>query len=189
MGILDDIDSENSPDIGKDSKRNSNSGRLGFFGVIGLVALTILGSFYVIKKKPEILGLSQNSQVENQKEIEKYVAEVGKLMLLPNETPKLATVSNVDQVKEQSSFYKNAQEGDVVLVFVDAKKAILYRPSEKKIVEVGFVNTSQQDSQNSNIQVVQPSPTITPSLSPSSTTSGVLKTNLRTTTTPTGTQN
>jgi hypothetical protein len=111
-----------------------------------LVLLLIIGGFLsLILYKPEWLGLQRRTteEVQNEDEIKALVEEISKFMLLPDETPILATVSDLTQVQNQE-FFKNAQNEDKVLIFQNAKKAILYRPSEKKIIEVGFVS---QDSE------------------------------------------
>jgi hypothetical protein len=66
--------------------------------------------------------------------------EVGKQVGLPTgETPTIATVTDTAPLKGQE-FFKDAEVGDKVLIFSKSKKAILYRPSTKKIIVVGPVN-------------------------------------------------
>jgi preprotein translocase subunit SecG len=91
-------------------------------------------------------------------EVEKITKEVKKIMLLPDETPILATVTDLEKVKNQNFFAKAAM-GDKVLIFMNAKKAILYRPSDKLIIEVGVVN-DQTGGQvaGDNISVDGPTP-------------------------------
>lgn len=112
---------------------------IAFLLIVGAaVAVTALA----IKQRPEVLGLTTGSQVV-QAEIDKLLDEVGGLIALPkDERPTVATVSDADKVREQP-FFKNAQNGDKVIIYTNAKKAILYRPSEKQIVEVGAVNIQQ----------------------------------------------
>ncbi len=40
-------------------------------------------------------------------------------------------------------FFANAQVGDKVLIYYKAKKAILYNPTDNKIVEVGPISDPQ----------------------------------------------
>jgi hypothetical protein len=68
--------------------------------------------------------------------------EVGKIIELPQgETPSVATVSDVSKLVNQP-FFKNALNGDRVLVYTQAKKTILYRPSARKVIETAPVTSS-----------------------------------------------
>jgi hypothetical protein len=92
-------------------------------------------------------------------QLESVVSQVGKLMVLPNETPQLATVSDVTKLANQP-FFTHAQNGDKVLIYQNAKKAILYRPSVNKIIEVAPVNIP-----SSTPVAVNTNPSVTPSTS------------------------
>ncbi len=77
---------------------------------------------------------------ENKAELAKIIETVGKLIELPSgEEPTLATVSDPEKLKDQA-FFKNAVLGDKVLIYAQAKRAILYSPSRGKIIEVAPVN-------------------------------------------------
>jgi hypothetical protein len=113
------------------------------FGTLLVLAVGVGGTAYAITRYPEVLGLSKG-QAQAQAEVDMLVTEVGKLLALPtDEKPTVATITDVEKLKEQV-FFKNASNGDKVLIYTKSKKAILYRPSEKKIVEVGAVNINQQ---------------------------------------------
>ena len=71
-----------------------------------------------------------------QKEVTNIMQSVARHMVLPQGAqPTVATVKDPEQLKEQL-FFANAKIGDKVLIYTDARKAILYRPSEDKIIEV-----------------------------------------------------
>ncbi len=129
--------------------------------LVAVVIAFVLGgaaAAYGVKMKPEVLGLSKG-QAQAQAEADKLVGEVGKLISLPSdEKPTIATVSDAEKVKSQA-FFKNAANGDRVLIYTNAKKAILYRPSENRIVEVGAVNINQQPQAST-------APTVEPTASP-----------------------
>ncbi len=73
-------------------------------------------------------------------------ARVSLLMLLPtDEEPTIATVMDKDKLKNQP-FFANAQNGDKVLIYTKAKKAILYRPTQNRIIDVGPITIGQQDA-------------------------------------------
>ena len=111
----------------------------------------------IAKQKPELLGLPKGS-VEVQTENQLLIDEVGKLIALPtDEKPTIATITDVEKVKDQV-FFRNAQNGDKVLIYVNAKKAILYRQSQKKVIEVGPINISQASSSPSGSAIPSASP-------------------------------
>ena len=143
--------------------------------VILLVVLSIAATIIVARTKPELLGIPVSQQiVESETEVNKLIEEVGKIIELPEgPKPTIATVTEVEKVKGQA-FFAKAQNGDKVLVYTEAKKAILYRPSEKKIIEVGVVNIGQEEASSSdgnidNSEEETESVTPTPTLKPTST--------------------
>lgn len=77
-----------------------------------------------------------------QAQISDLVTSVGKLIELPSETPTVATVSDISKLKDQP-FFAKAVNGDKVLIYQNSKKAILFRPSENKIIEVAVYNPPQ----------------------------------------------
>jgi hypothetical protein len=102
--------------------------------ILGAIILAGLGgaSFYFYNKYQEAQKLLGESIVaENQQVIE----DVAKFIELPSETPRVTTIEDASKFAGQE-FFKNAQNGDKVLVYVNAKKAILYRPSSGKIIEI-----------------------------------------------------
>lgn len=78
--------------------------------------------------------------VQSASELQDTIKAVGKLIVLPtNETPTLATVTDPDKLKDQA-FFANAKKGDKVLIYTTSHKAILYDPTQNKIVEVAPIN-------------------------------------------------
>lgn len=68
---------------------------------------------------------------------------VGRLIVLPtDEIPTLATVTDAEKLKSQA-FFTNAENGDKVLIYTRNRLAIIYRPSDNKIIAVGTVNLNQ----------------------------------------------
>ncbi len=127
------------------------------------------GAVYLgVKTYPTFFGLPM-SQGQAQSEVDTLLSEIGQFMSLPaDEKPTVATVTDVEKIKSQS-FFRNAQNGDSVIIYSEAKKAILYRKSEKKIIEVGTININNQPLA-STAPVVQsstvPLPTSTPTPTP-----------------------
>lgn len=125
-----------------------------------LVAVVAAGGVFLLaKQKPEVLGLSSASSQD--REVAQLVGLVGKLINLPaDETPTIATVTDEQKAREQK-FFQNTQNGDKVLVYSTAGKAILYRPSENKIIEVGQLNALATPA-----AVVEATPNPTPTATP-----------------------
>ncbi len=84
---------------------------------------------------------------ETQAEIQSLVKKVGNLIVLPEgEMPTVATVSDPDALKGQA-FFEGAKKGDKVLIYTNAKKAILFDPGVGKVVNIAPLsigNTSTQ---------------------------------------------
>jgi len=143
-----------------------------FLLVIFIIAIISGSSYFYIQYRNSQKLLKQPAAV-SQEEAGKIVASVESLMQLPkNEDPTIATVSNKEKLKDQP-FFANAKNGDKVLIYTKAKKAILYRPSTNKIIEVSFLNfgVSPTPIQSGPTQASAVSPTPEFLLSPSSTSS------------------
>lgn len=133
---------------GSVSSKKSGGGGMFVTLILVIIALVPAGYFYVQYKDAQ-KQLSDQTSAATQSEIQKLVEEVGKLIELPDENPTVATVSDTEKLKEQV-FFANAETGDKVLIFTEAKKAILYRPSTNKVVEVGPVTIKPQEGANTN---------------------------------------
>ncbi len=69
--------------------------------------------------------------------VDRLLTDVAKIIALPTgEKPTIATVADPEKLKAQP-FFAKAQIGDKVLIYPQAHQAILYRPTENKIVEIG----------------------------------------------------
>ena len=88
----------------------------------------------------QVVELKKTPQVLAQQEVQTVVDKVSRLIVLPEgETPTIATVQDPEKLKDQP-FFNKAQKGDKVLIYTNAKKAILYSPTTNKIVEVAPIN-------------------------------------------------
>ncbi|HUS26060.1 MAG TPA: hypothetical protein VMY99_01805 [Nevskiaceae bacterium] len=76
------------------------------------------------------------------------VAKVSSHMLIPNEPPTIATIQKVDDLKKENGFYANAKNEDRLLVFTNARLAIIYSEDTDKIINVGPILTATKDTEN-----------------------------------------
>jgi len=129
-----------------------------YFAIV-VILIALLPSLYFYnqyKKTQKILNTLPKSVDETRKLLDK----IGKLIELPkDEDPLIATVSDKEKLKNQA-FFQIAENGDKVLIYSKAKKAILYRPSSNKIIDVAPVNIKD----NSILPTTTTSPTLLPTI-------------------------
>jgi len=106
-----------------------------FVSIVAIIAIVVAGYFY-----KQVRDLKKDPNIIAQQEVADLVVKVGKLVVLPaEEKPTIATVSDPEALKDQL-FFANAVKGDKVLIYAQAKKAILYSVSMNKIIEVAPLN-------------------------------------------------
>lgn len=99
--------------------------------ILLIIGALVLAGFFCYK-------YLQTSGKLAQWEMKKIIKDVGAMMLLPKETPTIATVADKTKLEGQA-FFTNAQNGDKVLIFSSSGKVILYRPSIKKIIDISTI--------------------------------------------------
>jgi len=110
-----------------------------------IVAVVVLSVGVAVYSTLRYNDIRNNPQQVTQKEQESLLNKVSTLIDLPkDEKPSIATVSDKEKLKEQA-FFKSAKNGDTLLIYTSAKKAILYRESTNRIVEVApiAIDTTQ----------------------------------------------
>ena len=119
------------------------------FVLVGILLGIGLTFLYVQKYGIPFEKVLQNvSKVEEDKKIQEITDSVGKLMILPKgEQPVIATITDSAGLAKEQPFYVGSSNGDVVLVYKKALKAIIYSPEKNIIVNVGPVSV-QSDTQN-----------------------------------------
>ncbi len=86
--------------------------------------------------------------------MKKLVLEVGKLIELPiGEDPTVATVTDITKLKDQP-FFAKAKNGDKVLIYTNARKAILYDPQAKKVIDIAPINIGSPSAQTLGPKIV-----------------------------------
>lgn len=90
------------------------------------------------------------------------IEAIGKLIRLPSdETPQLISISaiNLEQLKNQS-FFKDAKEGDVLVIYSQNKKAILFDPKANIILDTAPITSATNSGEfaSPSAQVSTPTP-------------------------------
>ncbi len=130
------------------SKRNMGKLVIPVVLVAALLAAGGLGYMYW-QSQQEIQALRESGSA-GEEEVAAVVTEVSKLIKLPDGiTPTLATVSDASTLKERQPFFADAENGDKVLLYANAtdpaqRKAYLYRPSSKQLLNVAPINIGGQ---------------------------------------------
>jgi hypothetical protein len=142
----DDKDKETSAEVVPRNMRKQGNKKV----LTALVAVVIVAAFgYMLfdrmklSKEVDKLSQSQMQQASAEDEAKQLSSEVGKLIDLPaDEVPTIATVTDASKVQDKP-FFAKAQNGDKVLLYAKSSKAVLYRPSAKKLIEVSALNLSE----------------------------------------------
>jgi hypothetical protein len=126
----------------KSKKSKKRSGK----AIIGVLILVILllgaGLAFYYQKYQKV---KKNPDIVTKEETQAIVEKVGKLIDLPkDETPTLATILDKEKLKDQA-FFNNAKNGDKILIYTKAQKAIIYREADNKIINVGPVTLNQSN--------------------------------------------
>lgn len=146
--IMNTLDKENL-------KQENSVAKLLVAGILIIVILLGMRNNTFVKKQPQSQQqLTSDQKAAQEQEILKSIlVRVGKHITLPEGVPQFAVVQ--DQTKaQQQLFLKNAQNGDILVVY--PTMAILYSPKLDKIVNVGPVSGNltggSQDPSTSNTQ-------------------------------------
>ena len=112
------------------------------------VLLAIVAGFFAW----QFFTLKNNPNKENDETIAKVTTEVGNLYMLPSEKPTVAQVQDKEKLKDQA-FFAKAENGDYILIYSEAKLALLYRQKDHKLVNVGPITITDDNNKNGTQQV------------------------------------
>lgn len=115
---------------------------LAFLVFAALVAGNVVQYVRYANLKDSTLGTDQR--------IAKYEKEISKSYTLPTgDKATLADVKSADDLRKDEAnkeFFKDAKDGDILLIYTNSKLGVLYRPTTKKIIKAGPVAYKQQTS-------------------------------------------
>lgn len=111
-------------------KKNISWFLMAMLFLVGAVAVNYYYQFQLVKTNPQKVV---------QQETKDLIGAVARLIVLPSEEPTIATVADPGKLSNQP-FFAHAQKGDKVLIYANAKKAVLYSPIKNRIIEVAPLN-------------------------------------------------
>ena len=116
-------------------------------GAVLIVAFAAAAGFFYW----QYTNLKANPDSVAQETTQRLVDKVGKLYALPEEEPTVAQISDKEKLKDQP-FVQSAENGDYLLIFTNAKLAVLYREADNRLINVGpiAITPEQQGEQNNN---------------------------------------
>ena len=130
--------------------RFKNDRRLSAAVIIGIVAVVILLGVagYFAKS---YFDLRANPGQAAQEDTKRLTDQVGKLYALPDEDPVVGKIQDREKLSDQE-FFKNAANGDDLLIYQESKLAIIYRASENKLINVGPVSINNTDADQPGVE-------------------------------------
>lgn len=117
-------------------------------GVVAVAGILLIALVVVVWKYQTIASQLQalnDPQAIAKKQALEVAAQVGKLIVVPDEVPTLATVTDATALPKQE-FFAKAADGDQVLLYTQAKKVYLYRPSTKQLIDVAALTLQTRDA-------------------------------------------
>ena len=122
-------------------KRRLNNRLIIILGAVVFVVIAAAAGYYFwqymnLKNDPDLVNKL------NQETTSRITAAVGRFYALPtDEQPTIAKIQDKAKLKDQV-FFKNAENGDYILIYTKAKLALLYRENQNKLINVGPVTIS-----------------------------------------------
>lgn len=144
------------------------------FVLLLLAAAAAPGVYFYKKYADSQKQIQTQNQPQPAKDAEtqkkEMIERVATHMVLPEgETPEVLTITEREKLVGQE-FFTKAKNGDILLVYYAAKKAILYDPILDKILEIGPVTVNNTPTPSERVQNVNTTPTLaSPSAQPSPT--------------------
>lgn len=83
-------------------------------------------------------GWEKYRQVRLSTSDEVVMETLSTMIVLPEELPSIATVSDKSKLSDQP-FFTKAENGDKVIIYKENKRAYLFRPSERKIIDMTVI--------------------------------------------------
>lgn len=121
--------------------------------VLALATLLGIGGFLLYRTWQQKQEAAANPSLAAEQSKKVLLDRVKALVVIPDEDPTVAMVSDATKLKDQP-FFAAAENGDQVLIFTVAKKAVLYRPSLNRVVEIAPISAPATQAAAAAVQPV-----------------------------------
>lgn len=146
-----------------------------FFAGLVLLVVVAVGGYYAWHanvSSGDFGNLTPGAKLSDS-QVTQLIARISKFLVVPaDEQPSITVISDADQLAQQQTFYKDAKDGQVLLVY--SSRAIIYDAEANKLVNVGPVVRNDNPAPTASGSTSSPSPSATPSVTPKAITIDVL---------------
>ena len=126
--------------------RKKQQKRLTFiFGILGGIIILLAGitgysqyRLYTLSKDESVVSASSVT-ITASTTPEEIIQLLGRHILLPEGNPQIAVVQDVEKLRDNQAFFKNAENGDLIVVY-ESSTIYLYRPSKDIVISVGDIS-------------------------------------------------
>lgn len=128
------------------SFRSSRPKVLIIIGAAVIVVLAAIAIFFFLQYQK----VKSSPESQAKETTERVVLKVSKLYDVPSgESPTVALVQDQEKLKDQS-FFEKVQNGDYLLIYNNAKLAMIYREKDNKLINVGPVSLDDAQATTNN---------------------------------------
>ena len=116
---------------------------------IVFVIVAAMAGFFAM----QFFALKSNPEVADDEASKRIISKVENIYMLPEGEPTVATVQDKEKLNGQA-FFDKAENGDYLVIYSDAKLALLYRENANKLVNVGpiSVNDTVQEATSDTVK-------------------------------------
>jgi hypothetical protein len=130
-------------------------------------ALKTTGAFEKmgLSKQPslQLLDTLEEQQELSEKQIKLINESVQRHISFPEgEVPFAVTITNAELLKQEQAFYKDAKDGDFLVIYSESQKALIYDPQNDVVVNVGPIQVDGEQEISPETQAPTPPEVSTP---------------------------
>lgn len=118
-----------------------------------VVAIASIGFATYQYSEAQKLKTTEGAKQVAEDEAKALKEKVAKLMQLPDEKPTVATIKDITKLKDQP-FFNGAKNGDKVLIFTEARKAVIYREGENIVINSGPIAVTSDNETSKGVTVM-----------------------------------